>query len=206
MANEIPAAIIQAVPVAIAALVAGRGLSTWRTQLREGRQVEHAEQALATAAPMFGAIRAARSRFMSLPSDSVVLKEAEQHETQERLNRAWNAFASFQERYVLAGLYAQEDRQMDVAAQVGDCLSELRQHARMMWAFEAIGDRVASTKEREAFYGPAVILPFAPQPDDPIEARLKRAEQALQSELRPILALKTRQGRLRRILATRRGK
>jgi hypothetical protein len=117
-----------------------------------------------------------------------------------------NAFASFQERYVLAGLYAQEDRQMDVAAEVGDCLSELRQHARMMWAFEAIGDRVASTKEREAFYGPAVILPFAPQPDDPIEARLKRAEQALQSELRPILALKTRQGRLRRILATRRGK
>ena len=46
-ANEIWAAIIQGLPVAGAAWVGWQGLSTWQTQLRVGRQVEHAEQALA---------------------------------------------------------------------------------------------------------------------------------------------------------------
>lgn len=80
---------------------------------------------------------------------------------------------------------------MGAASEVGACLHELTEHARMMWAFEGIGDRDANLREREAFYGPAVILPFSLQLDDPIEDRLKKAEQALQNELRPVSATET---------------
>jgi hypothetical protein len=49
MANEITAAIIQAVPVALAAIAGFYSLRSWKRQLREGRQVEHVEKALAAA-------------------------------------------------------------------------------------------------------------------------------------------------------------
>lgn len=198
MAYEIVAAAIQAIPVAGAALVGWRGLSTWRTQLREGRRIEHAEKALATAAPMFGAIRVARSQFATLPAtdaaDPAELRAALRRDIEERLNRAWGAFENFQERYVLAGLYDHKaKRQMDVAGEVGACLLDLSRHARMMLVYEDIGERELTAKERAAFYGST--NPLSTQ-DDSIEDRLKRAEQALQDELRPILTPKARGGHL----------
>ena len=64
VANEIWAALIQAAPVVAVAAVGWRGLNTWQTQLRVGRQVEHAERALAAAAMMFGDIRVARVSYV----------------------------------------------------------------------------------------------------------------------------------------------
>src|SRR5579872_5040586 len=181
MANEIWAAIIQAIPIAGAALVGWRGLSTWRTQLREGRQVELSERALAAAAQMFLAIRAVRSRRTTLSDEELAasLEAAVRRDIDERLNRAWTAFLSFQERYVLAGLYRREARKVDVASDVGTCLYDLTEHAKMMWASQDAGERALRVKERTAFYG----TPSS----DPIEDRLQAAEQALRDELRPIL-------------------
>ena len=190
MANEIWAAIIQAVPILAAAGVGWRGLSTWRTQLREGRQVEHAEQALAAAVPMFRTIRFARSRWSQLPEEDAVdptIRDAALRQmTRERLGHAWSAYVHFEERYALAGLYSDRtERQLDVAAEIGRCLSALEWHAKSMWLFEDVGDKEQSVKARTAFYGYANPLQQA-APDD-IEERLLKAEQALQAELGPIL-------------------
>src|ERR1700733_7688360 len=103
MANEIWAAFIQAIPIAGAALVGWRGLSTWRTQLREGRQVEHAEQALAAAGPKGRTPRGARSWWSQLSEEDAAADPTKQSAairqlTRERLGHAWSAFVRFEER------------------------------------------------------------------------------------------------------------
>jgi hypothetical protein len=195
MANEIWAAIIQAVPILAAAGVGWRGLSTWRTQLREGRQVEHAEQALAAADPMFRTIRFARSRWSQLSDEDAAdpkkQEAAIRRMAEENLRRAWSAFLHFEERYALAGLYSDRtERQLDVAAEIGRCLSALDTHAKSMWLFEDVGDKEQSVKAWTAFYGYANPLQQA-APDD-IEERLLKADQALRAELGPILLPKAR--------------
>ena len=162
MANEICAAIIQAVPITVAAVVGWRGLSTWQTQLREGRQVEHAEKALAAADPMFRAIRFARSRWSNLSEedddadDPTKRKAALRQMATERLRQAWSAYVHFEERYALAGLYSDKTRrQLDVAAEIGRCLSDLDQHAKWMWLYEDAGERDLSVKEAEGVLRPS---------------------------------------------------
>lgn len=66
--------------------------------------MEHAEKALVAAAPMFGAIRFARSRLFQIEEGEGAL--AIRRLTLERLNHAWNAWERFQEPYVLVRLYS----------------------------------------------------------------------------------------------------
>jgi hypothetical protein len=194
MDNVIWAAAIQAAPIACAAVAGFVGLTTWRKQLREGRQVKHAEKALAAAGRMFAAIRAARSAHSQISesesADRTKQALALRRITEERLNHAWNAWWRFQERYALARLFADPAKQqLDVADEVADCIQTLQYHAKMMWLYDD-DDRELRVKERAAFYGNLL----QPEPDD-IEERLRKAEKALRSELGPILLPTHRWGR-----------
>jgi hypothetical protein len=120
MADEIGAAIIQAIPLGVAAWAGWRGLNTWRTQIREGRQVKHAERALAEAVVMFGAIRTARRPWFQHSGEGLRM-------TRDRLNHAWDAQKRFQRHYTRAGLY-RERPSFDVAADVEKCIAGLHQH------------------------------------------------------------------------------
>ena len=119
---------------------------------------------------MFRAIRDAR-----LPWRTGVRRIRAEH-----LSRAWDAWSRFQERYKLAGLYAGAKPPLDVAAEVAECIAELQQHANAMRSVDA-GESEQGTK---AFYwDPSQATP------DPIEARLRAADKALDDELHPILRL-----------------
>lgn len=119
---------------------------------------------------MFRAIRDAR-----LPWRTGVRRIRAEH-----LSRAWDAWSRFQERYKLAGLYAGAKPPLDVAAEVAECIAELQQHANAMRSVDA-GESEQGTK---AFYW----VPSQATPD-PIEARLRAADKALDDELHPILRL-----------------
>jgi hypothetical protein len=189
--KEIWAALIQALPVLSAAYVGYRSLNTWQKQLREGRQVEHAEKALAAEREMFLAVRAVRSSFSSFSreeaADRTKLDRARERLIVDRLNRGWEAWRRFQDHYALVGFFIDPARpRLDVAKEVAGCISDLQDHAEMMWLLEEDGDDPASrqeaVKERKAFYG-------YPRETDPLEKRLSQAEKEVQAQLRAILLL-----------------
>lgn len=188
MEKEIWAAIIQAVPVVGAAVVGFSGLNTWRKQLREGRQVKHAEKALAAAGQMFPSIRAARSPLSQFSEEEYdnhsKLYAAKRRIAAERLNLAWGAWQKFQEHYALAGLFTDPHKsRLDIAHEVSDCIFILQDHAETILELEEEDNEAARQdliKARKALYG-------RPLESDPIEKRLCEAEAALQAELRPIL-------------------
>jgi hypothetical protein len=188
MANEIGAAVIQAGAILITGVY---GLTSWRMQLREARQVEHAEKALAAAAPMFSAIREARSPLHSMTREEAANRtttiQARQRITVDRLHHAWAAWLRFQGTYALARLFADPTKpQLDVAKEVVNSIRDLEGHVMMMMEYEEDTDAAPPeelVEARRAFYA------SRPKPDDPIEAQLIKAEKALETELRSILVL-----------------
>jgi hypothetical protein len=216
MEKEIWAAIIQAVPSAGAIVVAFLGLNTWRRQLREGRLVEHAERALATAHPMFHAIRAARSNF-SLPTDwqagfDPSVKGVPDHQRiLIWLERARDAWQNFQPHYRTARLFTKPqqhnvaDEEFDVADAIGNCIFDLQVHAYIIWTCnnnpvaytaESISPEKATAdklkKSESIFYDKSWMSTRDNPTPDPIEAQLRKAEEALREQFRPILVPKGR--------------
>ena len=188
----IHAAWVQAVPVWLAAGAGIYGLSTWRRQWRGQRQLEHAEKALAAGAEAFASVRAVRTRLSQIPAEDLhnfaKRRAATLEITNKRLERAWSAWRRFQEHYVLAGLFsAQGASRPNVSREVADCLYDLQDHAEVVFtelgdsSDPAYGGEVVSA--RKAFYG--VTTP--PGGLDPIEERLRKAEAALEAELKPVL-------------------
>ena len=187
MANEIWAAIIQAAPVVGAVLVGWRGLSIWRKQLREGRQIEHAEKAHAATEEMFDAIRSARLPGFSMSpeefNDPAERRDAVNEIRTILLENARAAWRRFQDHYALTRLYIDPAKagQPNVAREVGNCITNLEGYAILMRFYEP--DDAGYVKAWHDFRG---LL--TQEPDD-IEKRLSKAEKAWQAELQSIILL-----------------
>jgi hypothetical protein len=189
MANEIWAAIIQAVPVIGAAGIGWYGLNTWRRQLREGRQIKHAEKARSATDEMFAAIRTARLPGFSISEedfkDRTRSADAIAAIRDMLLKDARDAWRRFQDYYVLARLYAdpvKQTRHLDVAREVERCISRLEHSARAMRVYEPGSDEFV--REWRALRGSLTSEP------DEIEILLRVTETAWKAELESIVQLR----------------
>jgi hypothetical protein len=97
------------------------GLNTWRKRLRGGRQVAHAEQALAAGEAMFIAIRDMRS----------FLRMNARPDLKEPIARAVEEWQRFQTLYALVRVFTPSaELGLDVAKHVSVCLQWLRNSAK----------------------------------------------------------------------------
>ena len=148
------------------------GLNTWRKWLREGRQVAHAEQALAAGEAMFIAIRDMRS----------FLRMNARPDLKEPIARAEEEWRRFQTPYALVRVFTPPaELGLDVAKHVSVCLQWLRNSAKSV--LENDPDSEEAEKARYYFFE--------------IEKLLDEAETAMQAELRPILLAERLRRRLR---------
>src|SRR6266852_3504343 len=102
-------AIIQAIPLTIAAGAGLIGLQNWREQLKTRRQVEVAEACLLSGENAIGAARATRTRHFAVAEDETrnrqAISAAIQKSTGHRFDEAWRAYRDFAGKYRLADLY-----------------------------------------------------------------------------------------------------
>jgi hypothetical protein len=100
-----------------------------------------------------------------------------------RLSRAAETCGRFQDDYALARLFIDPAKsRLDVAIEVAGCVNELIDNAETAWDDTMFPDERLNS--RKVFFG-------YPRPD-PVEKRLREAEEALQVELRPILLPRSR--------------
>lgn len=188
-------------PTSTLAAIAVYGLTNWRRQLLEQRQVdrriERAEACLVAADDVVRAIRSARGAAY-LTQDEVdtagsLDKAARQYEERELL-RAIDAFRAFHQVYRRASFFL-EMPVPDTDQEFGACLDSLERAFRLARFWEKHSDdgldrhaRQQVAKFRGEFLGKPSegFDPRHPIPADAIEQRISAGLEALEDKLLPV--------------------